>query len=222
MISGYVYKYRGNYRSYIWKKAKRLMIPLLIWGSIDVALHTSSLANTVTLTGSSSFIDGIVGMLFRGEQLWFFYVLFGIFLVYPIIAEKEPVYKIGVALTCIAIDLLFDLPEILCINRIVYYLYYFIIGNVIRINWDHIREISKRWLYWGIAIILFLIYSFSVSYYMDVQMQPGVIKQYIVPLIMSVFIVLIVAAFAGKFRIIDDFLIYCSTFSAQLYIFQRL
>lgn len=84
MVSGFCYRYTGNYRIYINKKIQRILIPYVIFNLIDCVPRAllGILVNRPRPIGES-----IVSMLLYGGEYWFLYVLMSIFLVFPLIEK---------------------------------------------------------------------------------------------------------------------------------------
>lgn len=82
VISGFCFSYQGGYRKYIWKKVKRLLVPYLVFNALDVVPRYlfPSLVNRPRGIGES-----VQKIIFDGGEYWFLYVLFIIFLIYPLI-----------------------------------------------------------------------------------------------------------------------------------------
>ena len=82
MISGFCYNYGNNYKEYIAKKSKRILIPYLIFCFIDLIprIFLAQFVNRQT-----SVVEGIKKIFLEGGEYWFLYSLFNIFLFMPLI-----------------------------------------------------------------------------------------------------------------------------------------
>ena len=131
LISGYCFSYRGNYREYLGKKAARLVIPYVVFGFADVVPRVlfTSLVNR-----PASVAECLWRMAFRGGELWFLYVLFEIFLIFPLLYPllRRPLAAVCLLLCTGALHFLPGLPETFLINRLCRYLMYFMAGFLLR------------------------------------------------------------------------------------------
>lgn len=80
--SGFLYKSVDNYFSYIRKKAQRLLIPYVFFCLAIIFIRMVLPGFTVEEASSKELL---LSILLYGGNLWFLYVLFFIFLVFPLL-----------------------------------------------------------------------------------------------------------------------------------------
>ena len=135
-VSGYCFSFRGDYKTYLIKKVKRLLIPYFVFclaEAVPVMLLGALNHNTV------SFGESIRRMLFYGGYYWFLWTLFLIFLIFPFLhklfmrntATKVVGTIIFVVLTVVRIPL-----DFWCLDRVSQYLIYFWAGDLLRSKWS--------------------------------------------------------------------------------------
>lgn len=132
LISGYCFTYYGNYREYLGKKTIRLVIPYVVFGLADV-VPRAMFASLVNRPASAA--ESLWKMVFRGGELWFLYVLFEIFLFFPLIYPLMRRWRaVGwLFLFCAGVlHFLPGLPETFLISRLCIYLMYFMAGCLLR------------------------------------------------------------------------------------------
>lgn len=132
LISGYCFTYHGNYGEHLCKKAARLVIPYVVFGLADV-VPRALFASLVNRPASAA--ESLWKMVFRGGELWFLYVLFEMFLLvplfYPLLCRRLSAGWIF--LLCAGVlHFLPGLPETFLINRLCWYLMYFMAGCLLR------------------------------------------------------------------------------------------
>ena len=163
LISGYIFYYikyeRGRYQKYtsfIYNKAKRLLVPyvfsLVVWVVPVHAFYfgTDDLVKNYLLGASPS-------------QLWFLLMLFWVFAIFWLISDmicEKPLFGgiIICALYCIGLLM----PSIYCFNSGLMYLLFFYIGFLIR-SFDLGNKFLYRvpsLMYLVIDIGLFIVYKF--------------------------------------------------------------
>ncbi len=132
LISGFCFSYKQSYKIYIWKKIKRILIPYIVFNAIDF-FPRAWFPNLVNRP--RGIIESIVKILFNGGEYWFLYTLFVIFLIYPFLCKfiENNIY-ISTGSLAVILLLHFILPptDIFTIDRVIYYLFYFISGRIIK------------------------------------------------------------------------------------------
>ena len=184
-ISGFCFSYRGNYKTFIWKKVKRLLIPYIVFNMIDVIPRylLSSLVNRPRGIGES-----LKRMVFNGGEYWFLYTLFIIFLIYPFIYKliKNNRYKF-IGLLFLLLIARFCMPSISIFNlsSVITNLFYFSIGVIVKeIFGGKIFDVILPPLKKLIFVILLLIVWISLlridlSYTNVISALVGIITLYI-------------------------------------------
>lgn len=131
VISGFCFSYQGGYRKYIWKKVKRLLVPYLVFNALDVVPRYlfPSLVNRPRGIGES-----VQKIIFDGGEYWFLYVLFIIFLIYPLIDKLTANSMLFAAALPALLLLHYAGPSIpvFKLNAVVQYLFYFMIGVLVK------------------------------------------------------------------------------------------
>ncbi len=130
VLAGVVYQCR-NYGAYISKKIKRILIPYLFFGIFAMLCRAFG---GVLVNGVEPIGEGISKLLFHGGGYWFLYVLFILFVVYPLMERilneiwKKAVFSAIMLILSTAIEL----PNIFMLSTCVYYIPYFIFGDCIK------------------------------------------------------------------------------------------
>lgn len=159
LVSGYLFAH-SKPRTFVEnfkKKASRLLIPYLSFEMVNLGIKLAmpSLVNRKIGGGNEYLFD----LICKGGELWFVYVLFFIFLIWPPILHrlnKKCIWGIVVllAIACHVVpnDLLYG---IFLYPRILSYSVFFLVGYQMR---DFDREILKSKRNFGIATVLFVIF----------------------------------------------------------------
>ncbi len=136
MISGFCYVHKQNYGKYLLNKCRRILIPFVAVSAADMVLRFcfQSMVNR-----PRSISESLTFILLYGGDYWFLYTMFLIFLIFPplykFVIEKE---KIGIygghALWFLlaAAAVFIDLPTLFTIDKIVYYMLFFMTGVLLR------------------------------------------------------------------------------------------
>lgn len=131
IISGYVLR-KKKYNEFICKKACKLLIPYMLFGVVDICCRQLGGQLVNRKSGLKALL---INFLLYGGELWFLYVLFGICLFVPIIyfmCEKyERLIPFEIGLIVLS---LFLKSNILCLNSIVYYMFYFTLGQALYLH----------------------------------------------------------------------------------------
>ena len=141
-ISGYCFSYRGNYREFILKKVKRLVIPYFVFNLLDI-FPRAMLQQFVNRPQSIS--DSIKDILLYGGEYWFLYTLFVIFLIYPIIYKfqtKSLVRQIVAGIALLVIAVIKKPTNIFTLSSVSYYLVFFNLGALLKVNKVNVFELN--------------------------------------------------------------------------------
>lgn len=155
MISGFCFSYNGEYKPFIWKKIKRLLIPYFVFNAADVVPRYlfPGLVNR-----SRGISESIHKIIFDGGEYWFLYVLFIIFLIYPLINRwiKNSIYRsAGVLCALLVLHFMWPSIPVFKLSQVMYYLFYFTIGVVIKRYWGRaIFDVRLNWLVSSSAILV--------------------------------------------------------------------
>lgn len=219
LLSGFLYKKR-SYKDYIKNKVLRILVPYLIWGAVFLLMPVifSSVVHRDT-----PFLEGIRNYALYGGGYWFLYVLFLIFVIYPLINLLGRWLKIVLLLGVIAVNCQLTIPSIFCLNQVVYYLPFFMIGNML-------HELKKTMgggiitgRYAGIILLVFII-IYIINNYVSIS---GYFYHFIKSMSMiGIMCVLARYIFTILSQVRDvllkgfvDFTSICGKFSLQLYLF---
>lgn len=132
LISGFCFSYRGEYKPFIFKKIKRILIPYLAFNLIDMfpRFLFPDLVNRSRGIG-----DSIQRILLEGGEYWFLYVLFLIFLIYPLldrwIADNQYL-SLGMLPLLLVLNFACRGISVFLVDRVFYYLFYFTIGIILK------------------------------------------------------------------------------------------
>ena len=154
LISGFCYSFRwgqdsfgSEYRKYLWKKTKRLLIPYLVFCGISIVMK---ILFPALVNNKASFADDVMDIFLRGGGYWFLYTLFFIFLIFPVL---EIIYKrcflLFVVLNAYFLflwmcDALPVKTDIFTLKDICHYLSYFSAGFIIKKDLDKVKKSYEK------------------------------------------------------------------------------
>lgn len=129
VLAGAVY-YCSNYKAFIEKKIKRILVPYVFFGFVSLILKAFGGS---AINGNESVKEGIIKIIFHGGNYWFLYVLFMIFAIYPWVerALKTSRNEALFGLCILIIRQFSPITRIFTISSILYYLPYFITGKIV-------------------------------------------------------------------------------------------
>ena len=144
VLAGAVY-HCSNYKAFIVKKIKRILVPYVFFGVITLLLKAFGGS---AINGVESTKEGIMKFLLHGGNYWFLYVLFITFVFYPWIEKVCRTWKAEAILAvCIMIIRQFTtVTTFFAISTLLYYLPYFVFGKLIasKIHGGGTAAISRR------------------------------------------------------------------------------
>ena len=211
-ISGFCFSYHRDYKNFIKKKIDRLLIPYIAFGLLD-AIPRILLTNFVNRpTDKWAMVDKLI---FSGGEYWFLYVLFGIFLFYPLIynayeKDKKIVVIISVlilAIACYPINV-----HTFLVSSILYHLVYFNAGYLAKLFFDKIRtlEIKKEK---SIRVIIPVLMVLIISAYIKIHYGFG--KLEIIPV---AFMGIFFSWLLTRIQFFNTFFASYGKYSLQLYL----
>lgn len=163
IISGYLAnnKREINIKLFYKNKLKRLFLPYLVVNFMDF-FPRKIFPNLV-----NSNFECLFGVIFNGTKIsWFIYVLFIMFLIFPILKEhifdKDKFYIFIIVLLGINYFNIFSGIKIFALNKVFYYLLYFYIGYIFKSKKDNFDVVFKNKLFYSLIAIVFFIYSYRV------------------------------------------------------------
>ena len=220
LVSGCVY-HCSNYKSFVTKKIKRILVPYLIFGLISLLIHSLGLES---VNGKTSIVEGIVQLLLYGGYYWFLYVLFIIFCVYPLLQKVFRTWYQEAALVAICLLLCFFVPSgsLFMIDSVLYHMSFFIFGSLISKTIPKIKDVSckKAALLMLVSLALF----FVLDQFQDSLGGGGKYYSFVRAITMIAFVfycsvLLIKGESNGIIKHINSFLNLCSKYSLQIYLF---
>lgn len=152
--SGFLYRYGDDYFRYIGKKAQRLLIPYFFFCFAMIIMRMILPGFTVE---EASTQEMLLSILLYGGNLWFLYVLFFIFLIFPLL-DKVISSRGGTAVLFVLIILEGIVPkvEFFLLSDLLFYLIPFTVGRICRLNntYEKLKSIQYRkvWLICGFLI----------------------------------------------------------------------
>lgn len=161
-VAGSVY-HCSNYGKFVNKKIDRLLIPYCFWGLIIILLRSSEIG---VVNVHNKISTGVISFLLYGGEYWFLYVLFVIFLVYPLIEKVCPkpwmelIWGVGGIILCELVLL----PRIFNLNSVIYHLPYFVMGRFF-LKYLSLGCKYNNWQNIGLFVSLLIIYFLIDRYY---------------------------------------------------------
>lgn len=217
-ISGFCYHTieKPDYKNYINKKIKRLLIPYFFIGFIEIIVKQifASFVNSAQGLGDS------ISSMILGGGYWFLYTLFIIFLIFPFL---ESMYMKNrcffIAINIIALILYFAdiLPRVFNINAVAHYLFYFSFGYVVHRNLGQISDMWQRNIHKGfVALILAVIWLGCICLVENKPDNSINIYLLFIASLVGIWLLVILAQLLKKYpcRMLCDF----SKYSLQLYL----
>lgn len=132
VISGFCFCYPENYRKYLGKKAKRMLVPYLVFNLLDMIPRAifQGLVNRPRDIGES-----VRKMIFYGGEYWFLYTLFVIFLIFPFLyrAVRGRWYLFaGLLVLLLAAGYYLPNISVFTLDSVIQYLFYFSLGVMVK------------------------------------------------------------------------------------------
>ena len=157
LVSGFCYSFRGDYKSYITKKIRRLLIPYFVFCMAEML---AKLVFSGQINRPRSLGEFVIRTLFYGGDIWFLWTLFLFFLFFPIlnrILQKGRACEIGCLIVLLGISMPgWDIP-LFGIGSVLRYLFWFSCGAVLRKHWHFDRFPGKKSLYAAAAVLLIIL-----------------------------------------------------------------
>lgn len=139
-ISGFCFSYHQDYSVFMKKKNKRILIPYCLFCALD-AMGRLVLSGYVNRPLDAENI--VFRFFFYGGEYWFLYVLFEIFLIYPLIYSLYG-KKRNMILVFVCLFLLINSPlatiNTFRISDVVYHLVYFNAGCLLKLFFEQMRK----------------------------------------------------------------------------------
>ena len=180
MIFYYTYKPVNNftdYLSYLLKKAKRILLPFIIFGTLIVLikLATAKVFYVPNAT-SSNIVEMCFNLLFKPKEssaisLWYLYVLFEFYIVFPlflILCNNKVIVMVGICL------ILYFLPVglLFALKSFVTFALFFSLGIVAMKFYDYYTELLQKYRVGLIGIfVISLLFVNHLSYRQSLLVQ---------------------------------------------------
>lgn len=218
-VSGFVY-HCSSYGCYVRSKTCRILIPYILFGAASVLLH---LAAPSLVNGVEAPKESVIRILIHGGDYWFLYTLYCIFLLFPpITAVLKERSLILLSAAIIALQCFVNLPEYLTLAQIAYYLPWFVAGYLCRLHLNRLKCFFRNHSA-AIAPISLALSILIIHLCKHLELSNIVFKY-----MRAVFPILLLSALAhllvqrpntGLWGVLKGFLVKCSSYSLQFYLF---
>lgn len=227
LVSGFCFSYRNKtYKDHIKSKIFRIFIPYVVFSLIDLIPRILLQAFVNRPTNLS---DGIKKILLYGGEYWFLYVLFIIFIIYPlffkgIICKNKKSYNIAL-LTVLVVMQFIKFPNILLIDKVMEYLLFFTLGNLIKEHFGGGGRYIENKINFKVNMVMeFIIFAFMLSYSINLgYIRNNNILHSILRLLFELtgcyFWFVIAKCIVKSNEIIKKPFLLCGKYSLQLYLF---
>lgn len=178
ICSGFLFRDNISWLVFFKKKGKRLLIPLLFFGYVNVALRLAMAPFTRSHMGGVALLYPITGQLY-----WFLYSLFLIMVLDKALSGLGK-FKNFVAIVLLVMHefVLWNIT-LFTINRTSYFYAFFVLGRLLYQHYENLYAWTVRNKF--VLIVLLLIYcvAFTLAHTVfDWNTMPVIIEKYIIPL----------------------------------------
>lgn len=131
-VSGFCFSYKGNYREYVWKKIKRLLIPYAVFNAADMVprmMFPEAVRRSQTIAVS------VRDAFLYGGEYWFLFALFVILALFPLVdrlVSGRTAAKAAVLLAALGLAYARGVTELFRLDSISYYFVFFFAGYLFR------------------------------------------------------------------------------------------
>lgn len=153
LVSGMCYSYKTDYKTYIVKKFKRLMIPYFIFDMLEAVVV--AFAGEYVNSGGRAVFDSIESMILYGGSYWFLYTLFVIFLIYPLLDKliNKNKYTRGIFIAILLAPFILKLKiNLFEIGAVITYLFWFNLGVFLKRKYSMETLLRTEKPKWNVAI----------------------------------------------------------------------
>lgn len=162
-------------------------------------------------------VEAIVNIFLFGGDRWFVYLLFLVFVVILCIRSflrtKWLIYSLLLILPIISINV--NLPEILLIDRLVYYIFFFLLGFLLCDYYSIFKLIVLK--YWHLVYIVFITLNIVFVSYLD---KVFFLRDFLLPVTGSIACFLAALQInLCKETVITQYIRWCGRYSLQIYLF---
>ena len=130
VLAGVVY-HCTDYKAFIQKKIKRILIPYAFFGVVTLLLKAFGGS---AINGNETVKEGLIKFVFHGGNYWFLYVLFIVFAIYPFLeklCQNRIEYEIAFGIGILIIREITNVTWVLNISGVLHYLPFFILGRAV-------------------------------------------------------------------------------------------
>ena len=222
LISGLLFAYSKKTTLDIVKdKVRRLMIPYLFTMMLVVIAKQFLPANMSAYHASGGVIDWILTIFVYGGERWFVYVLIWIFILsLPIRKLKSSKWMLMIIAITLSLTLMIQLPELFLMNKVVWYLSFFLLGMFLNQFYIEFKEWNTKYAIFVSIVFLML----NIVFVLDL-MQIPIFKKAILPVTGTVFFMTLAYLIdkycksRGGQTAIIKYIAYCGRYSLQFYLF---
>ena len=168
LVSGYLYAHssRKSLSASVKSKVMRLLVPYFSFALVNLSVKL--LAPGLVNKKVESVSDYLVSLFVYGGELWFLYVLFLIFMIWPLLVQQMQRYQIGGTILGLAVmEILMARDSMegpFLYHEFIYYSVFFLTGYLLK---DVRRDVLQRWQSCMVAAVLFLL--LCVVFVMDIH-----------------------------------------------------
>ena len=156
LVSGFCFKYAGNYVEYLKKKVLRILVPHIVFGALDLLVR---LVPTTIVREQFELGAALKEFFLYGGNDWFLRTLFLVLLIAPVLWKLMQSVKWGsVAVFVVAlVPYLFQnkITYVFCARNTVQFLIFFAIGMILRKCREKkkTKNIQVAWWKLGVAVV---------------------------------------------------------------------
>ena len=154
VVSGFCFSFHGDYKSYLSKKCRRLLIPYYVFCFLEMI---AKLMFSGAVNRTRSLGEFLIRTLFLGGDIWFLWTLFVIFLIFPLLhsfMRKGLAWEIGCLLGFLLIAYFRPHIDLFAIESVCQNLFWFACGVALRNHWTFDPLPGSKAIYALIAISL--------------------------------------------------------------------
>ncbi|HKM03973.1 MAG TPA: acyltransferase [Lachnospiraceae bacterium] len=210
IVSGFCFSYKGNYKQYIWKKVKRILIPHFVFCAIDLLprIIPNNLVHEKT-----TLQEGLKNLLLYGGTDWFLWTLFLVVAIFPFLhwfMEKGIGEKIMVSLLVLLAYVFREhVTQLFLLATLTRFLIYYLIGYFIsKLDYEKMKEYVGN----GITAMIALFLLAGSFYAVEQHQLPFEVLLAISGAIVCYYIALHLTGFSQKF------LVECGGYSLQMFL----
>lgn len=166
LVSGFCFSFSANYGDYFIKKCKRLLVPHLFFGLIDILPRVIP-NNLVNQQMDKK--EAIIDYLIYGGSDWFLGTLWIVTILFPFldyIYSKIKYGKILYAVICLTLYAYSNsVPDEFLLNMAAHFLVYYAVGYVIKREWtNYFSDVQKTKYLVTAAIVYIVAYGLDKAY----------------------------------------------------------